>query len=73
MNFKKLARLDQLPGHVAVRVERRDRRHNDDQSCINEQLGDLCDTADILNPVGIAVHGNRKDVDKALKDLKLHP
>ncbi len=28
---------------------------------------------DFLNPVGIAVHGNRKDVDKALKDLKLHP
>ena len=26
-----------------------------------------------LNPVGIAVHGDRKDVDKALKDLKLHP
>ena len=26
-----------------------------------------------LGPVGLAVHGDRKDVDKALKDLKLHP
>jgi len=26
-----------------------------------------------LDLVGIAVHGDRKDVDKALKDLKLHP
>lgn len=26
-----------------------------------------------LAPVGIAVHGDRKDVDKALKGLKLHP
>lgn len=28
---------------------------------------------DALAPVGIAVHGDRKDVDKALKGLKLHP
>jgi hypothetical protein len=27
----------------------------------------------LLEPVGIAVHGDRKAVDKALKDLKLHP
>lgn len=26
-----------------------------------------------LAPVGIAVHGDRKEVDKALKGLKLHP
>ncbi len=26
-----------------------------------------------LSPVGFAVHGDRRDVDKALKDLKLHP
>lgn len=28
---------------------------------------------DGLNPVGIAVHADRKEVDKALKGLKLHP
>lgn len=26
-----------------------------------------------LDLVGLAVHGDRRDVDKALKDLKLHP
>jgi len=26
-----------------------------------------------LAPVGIAVHGDRKEIDKALKGLKLHP
>jgi len=52
-DLNELARRQHRADHVALGAERRDERRQDDQPGVGNQLGDLADAADVLDPVGL--------------------
>ena len=53
MHFDELTGLQHLARHAALGAERRDERHQHDQTGIGHQPGNLGDASDIFHPVGI--------------------
>ena len=52
-DLDELVGIDELAHHLALGAERRDERAQDDHACVDEQLRDFADTADVLHAIGV--------------------
>ena len=76
VHLDELARFDSLARQTALGPERRDERNEDHQASVDHQARHFCDSANVLNPIGIgepkiAVQAMANVV--AVKQVRAHP